>query len=310
MFACRWVSDNVRDWARKWVVSDIVGRLATVLPFARRWVSDNVRNKPDTAGMSDIVRNRHTVTMAAIVLTGGLSTRLGQDKATAVVAGHRMIDRILAQLEGLPVVVVGPDPGIGGVTVTREDPPGGGPVAAIAAGLPLIDSEWVLVIAADMPFAVPMLLGLPRRADAVIPVADGHRQPLSAWYRVAALRDLRPGMSMRQVLAGLDLVEIEVPTQLVADIDTPADLAAAEQALAIMGRMEKWVNAVRAELGLEEDVDIDLILDVAKEAAHGVQRPAAPVTTYLLGLAVGVGADPAQAAATINELARSWEQDA
>ena len=66
--------------------------------------------------------------------------------------------------------------------------------------------------------------------------------------------------------------------------------------------MQEWVVAVKEALGLDTEVDVDLILDVAKDAAHGVQRPAAPVSTYLLGLAVAGGADPAQAAAPF----RSW----
>jgi hypothetical protein len=53
-------------------------------------------------------------------------------------------------------------------------------------------------------------------------------------------------------------------------------------------------------------LDIDAILDVARDAAHGVDRPAAPVTTYLLGAAVAAGADAGQAAAVIGELARGW----
>lgn len=244
---------------------------------------------------------------SVIVLTGGRSIRLGRDKATAVLAGQRMIDRLLAQLPEVPVVVVGPDPGVAGVLVTREDPPGGGPAAGIGAGLEVVSTEWVAVVAADMPFAVPMLMGLPQERDAVVPVADGQPQPLCAWYRVAALPDLRPGMSMRQVLAGLDVAYVEVSPQLVADIDTPAELAAAQRALTIMGGMEQWVDAVKAELGLDSDVDVALILDVAKDAAHGVQRPAAPVSTYLLGLAVGAGADPAVAAAAISRLATSWD---
>jgi molybdopterin-guanine dinucleotide biosynthesis protein A len=246
----------------------------------------------------------------AIVLTGGRSRRLGTDKATAVVAGQRMIDRVLEQLHTVQVVVVGPDPGVAGVTVTREDPPGGGPVAGIAAGLAHVHTEWVAVLAADMPFAVPMLLGLPQTADAVVPVADGHAHPLSAWYRVAALPPLTAGMSMRAVLASLSVHYVDVPAGAVVDIDTPADLAAVERTLTIMGRMDTWVNAVKAELGLEENVDVALILDVAKDAAHAVQRPAAPVTTYLLGLAVGVGANPAEAAAAIAALAQSWDADA
>lgn len=74
--------------------------------------------------------------------------------------------------------------------------------------------------------------------------------------------------------------------------------------------MDKWVTAVAAELGVADDVDIDLVLDVAKEAAHKVQRPAAPVTTYLLGMAIANGKDPQQAAATIRELAAGWTEQA
>ena len=65
---------------------------------------------------------------------------------------------------------------------------------------------------------------------------------------------------------------------------------------------------MKKELGLEADVDVDLILDVAKDAAHNVQRPAAPVTTYLLGLAVGAGVAPGDAAAKIAALAQSWDR--
>lgn len=245
-----------------------------------------------------------------MVLTGGGSRRLGTDKATAVVAGRRMVDRVIAQLPEVPVVVVGPDPGIPGVVVTREDPPGGGPAAGIAAALEHVCTPWVAVIAADMPFAVPMVMALPRKADAVIPVAQGVPQPLCAWYRVDALRGLGPGVSMRAVLKTLDAQFVEVDERTVFDIDGPDDLAEAERILTIMEAMQEWVDAVRTELGLDVDVDVQLILDVAKDAAHGVQRPAAPVSTYLLGLAVAGGADPKQAAAAIGRLAQEWSTDA
>jgi hypothetical protein len=67
--------------------------------------------------------------------------------------------------------------------------------------------------------------------------------------------------------------------------------------------LEEWIEAVCRELGLERDqIDRDLVLDLARDVAHGVARPAAPLTAYLLGLAVGRGADPAQAAATLTGL--------
>ena len=70
--------------------------------------------------------------------------------------------------------------------------------------------------------------------------------------------------------------------------------------------MDEWIDAVRLELGLDDPVDVDVILDVARVAAHNVARPAAPVTTYLLGVAVARGADLGQAQALISGLADRW----
>jgi hypothetical protein len=72
-----------------------------------------------------------------------------------------------------------------------------------------------------------------------------------------------------------------------------------------MSTLEDWIAAVRTELGVDP-VDTKLVLDLARDVAHGVARPAAPLTAYLLGLAVGRGADPRQAAATVAALAQSW----
>lgn len=52
--------------------------------------------------------------------------------------------------------------------------------------------------------------------------------------------------------------------------------------------LEQWAAALAAELGLEPDsVDVEQVLDLAADAAHGVVRPAAPLTTFLVGLAAG-----------------------
>ena len=248
------------------------------------------------------------------MLTGGGSSRLGRDKATTPVAGRRLIDRILAALPPeVPVVVVGPDPHVGRpVAVTREDPPGGGPAAGIAAGIAVSSTPFVAVLAGDMPFAAPALLQLPRpAADAVVPRADGRAQPLCAWYRTRALREasLAAGMSMRDLLARLAVEYVDVAADAFVDIDTAQDLHAAQQRL-IMDDMDTWVEAVKRALGITDDVDVAVILDVAKEAAHAVQRPAAPVTTYLMGVAVANGADPGETAVRIAGLAQSWPGDA
>jgi hypothetical protein len=70
--------------------------------------------------------------------------------------------------------------------------------------------------------------------------------------------------------------------------------------------MKTWIDAVCAELDLPADVNVDVVLDVARVAAHTVERPAAPVTTFLLGVAVAGGMDISEAAAKIQELADTW----
>ncbi|SHN43997.1 DUF6457 domain-containing protein [Cryptosporangium aurantiacum] len=76
-----------------------------------------------------------------------------------------------------------------------------------------------------------------------------------------------------------------------------------------MSNLDDWVAAVSVDLGLDKPVDRSLVLDLARDVAHGVARPAAPLTTYLLGLAVGAGADPRAAATAISALAEGWNPD-
>jgi hypothetical protein len=74
--------------------------------------------------------------------------------------------------------------------------------------------------------------------------------------------------------------------------------------------LEDWIDAVCSELGLDrDDVDRDLVLDLAKDVAHGVTRPAAPLTAYLLGLAVGRGQPARDVAARITSLGAGWRRE-
>jgi hypothetical protein len=76
-----------------------------------------------------------------------------------------------------------------------------------------------------------------------------------------------------------------------------------------MSMLEEWMTTVREELGLAGDGVADtkavmtVILDLARDAAHAVARPAAPLTAYLVGVAVGQGASLPEAASRIAELA-------
>ena len=70
--------------------------------------------------------------------------------------------------------------------------------------------------------------------------------------------------------------------------------------------MDDWISAACLELGLSPLLSIPSILDLARAAAHNVERPAAPITTYLLGYAVAQGADLTEASARLSRLATGW----
>jgi len=86
-----------------------------------------------------------------------------------------------------------------------------------------------------------------------------------------------------------------------------------------MADLDSWVQALEAELGLPPGtVDVGAVLDLARDAAHAVARPAAPVTTYAVGYAEGLAAarDMAataskgpDAAEKASDLAARWVTD-
>ena len=81
--------------------------------------------------------------------------------------------------------------------------------------------------------------------------------------------------------------------------------------------LSEWVTAVARELGLESALDgadvTDLVLNLTSDVAHGVSRPGAPVTAFLVGVAAGRADDPAVAArdyaGKIATLAKGWEAE-
>ena len=74
-----------------------------------------------------------------------------------------------------------------------------------------------------------------------------------------------------------------------------------------MSTMDQWTAAVCADLGLDPSAaDLRAVLDLTRDVAHGVARPAAPLTAYLVGVAVGRGLALPDAAARISALADGW----
>ena len=79
-----------------------------------------------------------------------------------------------------------------------------------------------------------------------------------------------------------------------------------------MSTLEDWTAAVVGALALDPaDVDRDLVLDLARDVAHGVARPAAPLTAFLVGLAAGrSGRPPREVAEQVSALAAGWSGSA
>ncbi|MGW2814393.1 NTP transferase domain-containing protein [Streptomyces sp. NPDC001415] len=267
----------------------------------------------------------------AVVLAGGAARRLGgADKPGLSVGGRSLLDRVLTACEGAAttVVVGGRRPTARPVVWTREEPAGGGPLAALDAGLRRTSAPNVLVLSADLPFltapTVAALLAELRRTGgegALCTDADGRDQPLVAVYRAEPLRreltllatehGSLAGLPLRLLTRELDLARITADPLASFDCDTWEDLAAARARIRDDGGvLDEWITAVKDELGIELDVDTGVLLDLARDAAHGVARPAAPLTTFLVGYAAakagGEGRDVAEAARKAAALANRW----
>ncbi|MFH9349285.1 molybdenum cofactor guanylyltransferase [Kitasatospora sp. NPDC017646] len=183
-----------------------------------------------------------------IVPAGGAARRLGgADKPALTVGETTLLDRVLAACAGArTTVVVGPARPTTreGVHWTRERPPGGGPVAAVAAGLNLVTADTVLLLAADLPFldrrTVERLTTAldeagPHTDAAVLVDAGGRDQFLTAAYRTAPLRAALAalgdpaGQPLRRLVGGLDRLRVADTDDVAYDCDTWEDLEQARE---------------------------------------------------------------------------------
>jgi molybdopterin-guanine dinucleotide biosynthesis protein A len=182
----------------------------------------------------------------AVVLAGGKAARLGgRAKPQLLVGGRSILAAVLdAVVAAERRIVVGPpQPVPDDVLLVREHPPGGGPVAAVRAGLDPVTTDVVLVLAGDLPFLTAELVqGLRQRltGEGVLVVDDtGRDQYLLGAWATSALRAAVSGgsgpTSLRRVLAPIavrrwrpEVSPGRPPPWL--DCDTPADLARARAA--------------------------------------------------------------------------------
>jgi molybdopterin-guanine dinucleotide biosynthesis protein A len=187
----------------------------------------------------------------AIVLAGGGGRRLGgADKAALVVGGRTLLDRVLDACAGARrVIVVGSvRPTSSEVLWCQEEPPGGGPVAAIAAGIHRTAAPLLSLLACDLPYltaaAVAELFGAVREGGdgAAYVDGEGHLQPLVAVYRRESLeRALNglgapyEGVALHRLVARLDIARLADPTGVARDCDTWDEVEVARRAERVGG---------------------------------------------------------------------------
>jgi molybdopterin-guanine dinucleotide biosynthesis protein A len=198
-----------------------------------------------------------TTSYDAVVLAGGAARRLGgTDKPALAVGGRTLLDRVLAACAAAErTVVVGPRrPTALPVRWTREQPAGGGPLPALAAGLAALAGAGrpgtVVVFAADLPFltaptvaALTAALAGAEGCEGVLLTDPGGRdQPLAAAYLAEPLRreiallgtehGSLNGLPLRLLTGELALRRIADPTGEAAfDCDTWEDVSAARARL-------------------------------------------------------------------------------
>jgi molybdopterin-guanine dinucleotide biosynthesis protein A len=173
---------------------------------------------------------RPLIPVTAIILCGGRSSRMGQDKGRLAFGNETMLDRIVRMVRGIAihVIVVArrdqkmPDD----VTLVHDSVEDLGPLAGIAVGLAASTSDLNYVIACDMPLIKPRVLerlaSMIEDHDACVAVADGHASALCGVYRSRIAPDAKALLESgeRRVMRLLDQVQTKrVDAAVFRDLD-------------------------------------------------------------------------------------------
>lgn len=170
----------------------------------------------------------------AVILTGGTASRLGgADKAALAYAGTTLLAHALESVAGADqVVVVGPEVATARpVRFTRENPPLGGPVAALLAGMAAIEDAVaeIVVLAVDLPYVdagTVARLRAARGAHEAAYLVDeaGRRQVAGVHGPGTRGSGGAHGSSLRDFLRALDVVDVPALGQESDDVDTWSDV--------------------------------------------------------------------------------------
>lgn len=188
------------------------------------------------------------IPLTAIILCGGRSTRMGQDKGSLPIGDESMLDRIVRIVRAIAddvIVVARRDQRVPADVRLVHDPVEDlGPLAGIAAGLAASTSDLNVVVACDMPLINPQVLkrlaSLIDDHDACVAVADGHASALCGIYRSRIAPDAQALLDSgeRRVMRLLDQIQtkrveaaafrdLDPRLETFISVDTPEKYAAA-----------------------------------------------------------------------------------
>lgn len=187
------------------------------------------------------------------ILAGGVSSRMGRDKALAPLAGKPVIAHVIAALQPLAadVFIVANDYaayGCFGLPVRADHFGFRASLVGVYSALASAAEEYCFVTACDLPFADPALVkymaGLAAGYDAVVPVSHRGREPLHAFYAKSCLEKMRDGIEGGDLAIrhALDLLKVRdvtteemepvcYPAKVFLNINSPKDLKEAGQLL-------------------------------------------------------------------------------
>ncbi|MDE3031474.1 MAG: molybdenum cofactor guanylyltransferase [Acidobacteriota bacterium] len=235
-------TDNINHGGRSTGVANLEERVTSSLSDSQgdhetdaTAVVDDVDGRGATANATS-----PRVPVAALLLAGGASRRMGRDKTRLVHEGRTLAQRTARLLTSVCDTAIEVGPGGSGLDSVVEEPPGEGPLAAIVAGRHALRRRGhdgpALVVASDLPFLTRDFLAFMATFDAsgsVVAVVEGRTQPLCARWSCSDLdeagdRYARGERSLRFLADAPGVVLLEEPQwrahaspQVFLDVDTP-----------------------------------------------------------------------------------------
>lgn len=232
--------------------------------------------------------------------------------------GKSLLAAVVSSCPGKVIVSGKERPDISGVSWVNDLSADGGPAAGIWAGLQIVSSDYVFISAGDQRITSEQVnqicIGALGNDGAWAVRQDGQGQPLLACVKTELLRDLLEdsqgvNASPLRLMQQLNMVDVNVATGEVLDIDTWADAIKAVKENGMSEVTPVWLKQVAATLGIpESEIPVNPLLDLTREVAHNVERKSAPLTTFLIGLAAGkTGVSEKELIEKVNKAVQEWK---